>query len=83
MMTSRSRLIIDTNVLIDLHRGDILKVLFALPYVFIAPDVIIAELHEPSGNLLLSIGLQSAELSGQQVLQVMSFADQHPTIGGF
>jgi predicted nucleic acid-binding protein len=44
MMTSRSRFIIDTNILIDLHHGNALDALFQLPYLFIAPDVIIAEL---------------------------------------
>ena len=80
MMTSRSRFIIDTNVLIDLHTGSILNSLFALQYVFIAPDVIVAELQDPPGSDLLPLGLQSAEFSGKQVLEVMSLAEHHPNI---
>ena len=53
MTVSRSRFIIDTNVLIDLHRGEILRQFFTLPYSFSAPDVIIDELEDPDGSLLL------------------------------
>jgi predicted nucleic acid-binding protein len=80
MMTSRSRLIIDTNVLIDLHRGHALNALFALPYQFIAPDVIIEELREPDGRDLTHLGLKSGELSGERVLEVEQLSQHHANI---
>jgi predicted nucleic acid-binding protein len=70
MKVSRSRLIVDTNVLIDLHRGGIVEQFFALPFEFVSPDVIIAELEEPDGRALELLGLISAELGSDQVLEV-------------
>ena len=75
MTVSRSRFIIDTNVLIDLHRGEILRQFFTLPYSFSAPDVIIDELEDPDGSLLLDYGLQRGELSGERVLE--AFVARH------
>jgi rRNA-processing protein FCF1 len=80
MMTSRSRFIIDTNILIDLHHGNALDALFQLPYLFIAPDVIIAELQEPDGRDLLRKGLKSGELSGELVLEVEQLSRYHANI---
>ena len=80
MMTSRSRLIIDTNVLIDLHHGNVLDGLFRLPYLFVAPDVIIAELQEPDGSDLMRMGLKSGELSGERVLEVEQLFQHHASI---
>lgn len=80
MTVSRSRFIIDTNVLIDLHRGEILRQFFALPYSFSAPDVIIDELEDPDGSLLLDYGLQRGELSGERVLEVYKLSGHHQNI---
>lgn len=80
MMTSRSRLIIDTNVLIDLHHGNVLDGLFRLPYLFIAPDVVIEELQEPDGSDLMRMGLKSGELSGERVLEVEQLFLHHANI---
>jgi predicted nucleic acid-binding protein len=80
MMDSRSRYIVDTNVLIDLHRGLVLKQFFALPYLFISPDVIIDELREPVGSVLTQLGLQSGELSGERVLEVEALSAHHRNI---
>ena len=80
MMASRSRFIIDTNVLIDLYRGEILNELFALPYVFISPDVILDELLEPDGVTLMDLGLKRGELSGDRVLEVEALSFHHRNI---
>lgn len=80
MTVSRSRFIIDTNVLIDLHRGEILRQFFALPYRFSAPDVIIDELEDPDGGLLMGYGLQRGELSGERVLEVYELSGYHRNI---
>jgi predicted nucleic acid-binding protein len=70
MKVSRSRLIVDTNVLIDLHSGGIVEQFFALPYEFVSPDVIIEESEEPDGKELERQGLIRAELSSDGVLEV-------------
>lgn len=80
MMDSRSLFIIDTNVLIDLHRGEILRQFFTLPYTFSAPDVIIEELEDPDGSVLMGYGLQKGELSGERVLEVYELSGYHRNI---
>lgn len=56
--------------MVDLHRRKILRQFFALPYGFSSPDVIIDELEDLGGNLLLEYGLQKGALSGKRVLEV-------------
>ena len=80
MMVSRSRYIVDTNVLIDLHRGLVLTQFFALPYQFMSPDVIIEELRDPDGRALIQLGLQTGELSGESVLEVEALSVHHRNI---
>ncbi len=62
--------IVDTSVLIDLHVGRLLRPVFQLPLFLMAPDVLIAELQEPDGDLLLDYGLTRIELSGDDVGEV-------------
>lgn len=71
------RCVVDTSVLIDLHIGKLLNEFFQLPYSFFAPDVIIAELHEPDGQTLLKLGLQQSQLAGSQILEVLQLRAQH------
>ena len=81
MMTSRSLYTVDTNVLIDLHRGNVLEKFFELPYQFVSPDVILEdELLEPSGASLIRLGLQRGELSGEEVLAVGKLYEHHSNI---
>ena len=53
---------------------------FALPYHFSAPDVIIDELEDPDGGLLMGYGLQRGELSGERVLEVYELSGYHRNI---
>ncbi len=77
MQDSPSPCVIDTSVLIDFYWGGLLEALFALPFDFLAPDVILAELVVPAGAQLLAWGLQSVSLSGAQVIEVLTLAAQH------
>ncbi len=77
MTDSQPRYVIDTNILIDFYRGNLLEALFAFPFAFLAPDVIIAELEIPDGQQLLDWGLQSASLGGEQVAAVLALAAVH------
>ncbi len=68
----------DSNIWIDLHRGDLIDEAFLLPFEFMAPDVIIAdELLTPNGGELVQLGLQEKELSGKQVLMVVDLAKRY------
>jgi rRNA-processing protein FCF1 len=80
MNPSQLRLIVDSNVLIDLHWGGVLKEFFALPYGFFSPDIIIDELGHPDGEELLSKGLQCYEMDKEGVQEVSSWAEQYPNI---
>jgi predicted nucleic acid-binding protein len=77
MPDSPSLCVVDANILIDLHIGGLLRELFRLPFRFVAPDVIVAELHDPDGGTLVEYGLESEELSGAQVLEVASLLARH------
>jgi hypothetical protein len=66
--------IVDTSVLVDLHVGRLLRHVFQLPLFLMAPQVLVAELHEPDGDLLLDYGLTCIELSGDDVRAVYHLA---------
>jgi rRNA-processing protein FCF1 len=81
MERPRLKLVVDTNVLIDLHWGDVLNEFFALPYEFFSPDVIISEeLKSPDGEELLNLGLQSYEMDAEGVQEVYNLAERHRNI---
>jgi hypothetical protein len=64
-------LVTDTNVWIDFHAGRICRVAVSLPYNWIAPDLVIGELRdERSGACVLSLGVRSVGLTGEQVEEV-------------
>jgi predicted nucleic acid-binding protein len=77
MEDSLSICVVDTNLLIDLYFGKIIVPFFALPYAFIAPDVIIAELKSIDCSILIRLGLQKYELTGKQVQNVLQLRAQH------
>lgn len=80
MATSLSSCVVDTNIIIDLHRGGVLREFFRLPYTIFAPDVIVAELLEPAGKILLDLGLQSMGFSGAEVMRVIELSRNHPEV---
>ena len=65
-----SACVADANILIDLHAGGVLKEAFALPFQWMTPDVVLAELQNPPGAELLEYGLKEEALTGEQVLEV-------------
>ncbi len=82
MVVYLSKYVVDTSLLIDLYFGEIAYEFFQLPYNFIAPDVIIAELQEPDSRLFIELGLQEHELTGSQILEVMELRSvyRHPSV---
>ena len=77
MTVSPQVCVVDTNVLIDLYTGGVSRAVFQLPILLLAPDVLIAELQEPDGKLLLSYGLSGCELSSDEVQKVFRLATQY------
>ena len=78
MPDSPSVWVIDTCVLIDLHKGGVLRELFRFPHRLVVPDVIVDELREPDVEELLEAGLEAVELSGAQVLEVLELRVRYP-----
>lgn len=56
-------LVSDANILIDIEEGELLDVLFHLPYQFVTPDILYYEELEDQHGHLLELGLQPLELS--------------------
>ena len=71
MTDSPSAYVLDANILIDLHAGGLSREVFRLPFRLVAPDVIVAELEDPDGQMLLEYGLQAGELSADYVQRVV------------
>ncbi|GAA5524705.1 hypothetical protein Maes01_01262 [Microbulbifer aestuariivivens] len=63
-------LISDANILIDLEEGQLIELMFQLPYQFSIPDILFYEELEEEHQSLLDMGLQLSELSGD----TMSYA---------
>lgn len=70
-------MVIDTSVILDFHRGELLPSLFELPYCFLAPDTIISELKRPPGLFVSVLGLHPYSLTGEQVLSATRLRNEH------
>ena len=74
----RKKLILDTTVCIDLHNGDLLERATGLPYELALPDVVVAELIKPPGELLLQIGFSLLHLGEEAIEQLVAIRAQYP-----
>jgi hypothetical protein len=68
----------DANVLIDLHVGGLLPEALTRPFQLVAPDLIIAELDDPSGPVLISQGLREESLSAPEIGELAQLKARHP-----
>lgn len=71
------KLILDTSICIDLHKGELLKTVLRLPYQFVLPDVIIAELNDPAGETLLALGFTEEGIYGEEVKSVFELRNKY------
>ena len=58
-------LISDANILIDLEEGQLIQLMFQLPYQFSIPDILFEEEMAEEHDYLPSLGLNLEELSGE------------------
>lgn len=72
------KLILDTSVCIDLYNGELLKTVLQLPYHFVLPDVIVAELNEPGGDLLIQLGYNEEGISGNETQDILVLRNHYP-----
>jgi predicted nucleic acid-binding protein len=71
------KLILDTPICIDLYNGELLVAALQLPYKFILPDVIIGELNEPAGALLLKLGFVEEGTTGEEIQNVSALRNKY------
>lgn len=60
-------LVSDTNIWIDLHKAEILEVVFQLPYEFVVTDFVYRELGQPDGAELQQLGLTVLPLEAESI----------------
>ena len=78
MRDSPSACVADANVLIDLHVGGLLPEALTRPVQLVAPDLVTAELDDPSGPVLVSQGLREESLSATEIRELAQLKAKHP-----
>ncbi len=71
------KLILDTSICIDLYHGKLLKAVLQLKHKIILPDVMIAELEEPAGELLLKLGFAEEGTSGEETKDIIALRNEY------
>ncbi len=70
----------DASILFDLRNGGALRTLAALPYRFIVPDVVFAELDAPLRGMVQDLGFEIGELGAQAVGEIFALRPEHPRL---
>ena len=70
-------LISDANILIDLEEGQLIDILFQLPYQFSIPDILFEEELEEAHQYLLQLGLRLGELNGETMMYAMTLIQSY------
>lgn len=73
-------LISDANILIDMEEGQLLELMFKLPFAFRVPDLLFFDELEMQHAHWLDHGLQLGTLSGESVSLVSQLTRKHPRI---
>ena len=76
----RALCVADANVLFDLCNGRVLTSLSALPYRFIVPDAVFAELDPPLRNMVQGLGFEVSGLEAETVLEIYVLRPEHPRL---
>ncbi|MHB0859252.1 MAG: PIN domain-containing protein [Anaerolineae bacterium] len=70
----------DASILFDLRNGHILTESTSLPYRFIVPDAVFAELDAPLRLAVQSLGFEIGDLKGKTILEIHALRPEHPRI---
>jgi len=73
-----SVLVLDTCTCIDLYEGELLDRLVYIGDDVFVPDVLLAELTDPPGTVLLQAGLQITILEPRYVVEIEALLEGHP-----
>ena len=71
------KIILDTSICIDLYNGKLCEAVLQLPYEFVLPDVIVAELKKPPGVLLLKLGFTEEGISGEEIKNIFVLRNKY------
>ena len=75
---SLSVLVVDANIIIDLHISGLIIETFEIPYHCMTPIVIVEEMHSPKGTALIKLSLESVDRLVQEVYR-LSFIYRKPS----
>ena len=75
------RIVIDANIWIQLDHGGLVLEAFLLPYDFVTPDVVVAELGPALGARVQEHGLTVAVSDPDDELEVQKLRRKHPKPG--
>lgn len=70
-------LISDANILIDLEEGQLIELMFRLPYQFAIPDILFVEELEAEHDHLIELGLSLSELTGETMSYAMELIPRY------
>ncbi|MDY6895021.1 MAG: type II toxin-antitoxin system VapC family toxin [Thermotogota bacterium] len=79
-MSSSLLLITDTNIWIDLQNGEVLSLIFELPYKSITTDFAVDEMEIPPWEFLKSLGLEAYGLSSDQITDIYVMNQNYPPV---
>lgn len=80
-MVQLTILVTDTNIWIDLVNGEILEMIFGLPFTFMIPDIAESEFsRQPKWDLLLKLGVVPGELNGYQVADLINITQVNQSL---
>ncbi|HSB05283.1 MAG TPA: DUF3368 domain-containing protein, partial [Thermodesulfobacteriota bacterium] len=74
----KNKLVFDTTVCIDLFNGRLLERAARLPYELALPDVIVAELIDPPGELFIQAGFSRLQLDENAIRQFIVLRERFP-----
>lgn len=76
-------MISDANILIDMDEGELLDLMFSLPYRFKVPDIILnKELQEMAGRLI-SLNIEIGDVIGEWMKYVMGLREKYKNISTY
>jgi predicted nucleic acid-binding protein len=74
----KNKLVLDTTVCIDLFNGQLLERATRLPYDLALPDVIIAELIQPPGEMFIQSGFLKLHLDETAIRRIIGLRERFP-----
>jgi len=76
----KQKVIVDTNILIDLCVGDLFEEFFSLSYIVFIPDVIKEEYNNPVECIKTIRRIRNKGLSSKDVEKIYEFFKEHPSL---